>query len=106
VKTYELITIVKPQMADNEVSDFIEKVKAIVVSDGGEVLTGEKLGRKKLSHPINHNREGFYIMLRLKASAQLVSKLEKQLKLMEQVLRSMLLTSSDSKKIVKPAVAK
>jgi len=45
MKTYEIVTILKPQLTDGEVAAFVEKAKAFISSSGGEVVSEEKLGR-------------------------------------------------------------
>ena len=52
MKTYETVTIIKPQLTDGEVAAFVDKAKAFIASAGGEVVSEEKLGRRRFSHDI------------------------------------------------------
>ena len=54
MKTYETVTILKPQLNDNEVAALVEKVKGLITAAKGEVLSEEKLGRRRLSHDPPH----------------------------------------------------
>ena len=101
MKTYESVIIVKPQLSDGEVGGFVNKVKTLITSKGGEVTSEEKLGRRKFTHEINHVRDGFYLYLKFKAEPTLIKELENALKLNDKVLRSMTMIATEVK--AKPA---
>ncbi|MEA3307863.1 MAG: 30S ribosomal protein S6 [Elusimicrobiota bacterium] len=89
MNTYELIIILNPQVSDTEVGEFIEKTKKLISDEKGEVVSEDKLGRRKLSHAINKNRDGFYLFLKMKLEASALKTIKRQLKLQERVLRTM-----------------
>ena len=101
MKTYESVTILKPQLTDNEVAAFVEKTKAFITSSNGEVLSEEKLGRRRFSHEINKNREGFYLYLKFKAEPTIVKTWNNNMKLNTNVLRSIVMVAVEPKN--KPA---
>ncbi len=101
MRTYETVTIVKPQLSDAEVADFVTKAKELVTKNGGEVTSEEKLGRRKFTHDINHVRDGFYLYLKFKAQPQFIKVWDEAMKLNEKVLRSMVMLSTEVK--AKPA---
>ena len=104
MKTYESVIIVKPQLSDTEVGNFVTKVKELITKNGGEVTSEEKLGRRKFTHEINHVRDGFYLYLKFKAQASFVKTLENALKLNTNVLRAMTMIALEIK--AKPAPVK
>ncbi|MBI4656772.1 MAG: 30S ribosomal protein S6 [Elusimicrobia bacterium] len=91
MKTYELMIILDPQVSDSEVEGFIEKTKKIITGEKAEILSEDKLGRKKLTHQIGRNRDGFYIYLKLSAPPGSVKAINHTLKLQQAVLRTMIL---------------
>ena len=101
MRTYETVTIVKPQLSDTEVAAFVTTIKELVAKNGGEVTSEEKLGRRKFTHDINHVRDGFYLYLKFKAQPEFVKVWEETMKLNEQVLRSMVMLAAEVK--AKPA---
>jgi len=101
---YEMILIIKPQLSDPEVGEFVEKTKKYVGTEGGEMVSEEKMGRKKLAHPIGRAREGFYVYLKFKSPAKLVAKLSQQMRVSEAVLRATIMRSME-KETAKPAPA-
>ncbi|MBQ3666603.1 MAG: 30S ribosomal protein S6 [Elusimicrobiaceae bacterium] len=104
MKTYESVIIVKPQLSDGEVGEFVNKVKDLITKNGGEVTSEEKLGRRKFTHEINHVRDGFYLYLKFKAEPAFVKTLDNALKLNNNVLRAMTMLAVEIK--AKPAPVK
>ena len=104
MKTYESVIIVKPQLSDGEVGQFVNQVKDLITKNGGEVTSEEKLGRRKFTHEINHVRDGFYLYLKFKAEPAFVKTLENALKLNSSVLRAMTMLALEIK--AKPATVK
>ena len=103
MRTYESVIIVKPQLSDGEVGEFVNKAKAFITGKGGEVVSEERLGRRKFTHDVNHVRDGFYLYLKFKAQTTFIKTLENALKLNDKVLRSMTMNAVEVK--VKPAPA-
>jgi small subunit ribosomal protein S6 len=97
MKTYETVTIVKPQLSDGEVAAFTDKAKAFIVSAGGEVVSEEKLGRRRFTHDINKNREGFYLYLKFKAKETFIKDWAENMKLNQNVLRSAVMKTVEPK---------
>ena len=97
MRTYESVIIVKPQLSDGEVGQFVTQVKDLITKNGGEVTSEEKLGRRKFTHEINHVRDGFYLYLKFKAEANFVKTLETTLKLNTNVLRAMTMVALEIK---------
>ncbi|WP_428052703.1 MULTISPECIES: 30S ribosomal protein S6 [Candidatus Avelusimicrobium] len=106
MKTYESVIIVKPQLSDGEVGEFVVKAKDLITKNGGEVTSEERLGRRKFTHEVNHVRDGFYLYLKFKAEPKFVKVFEEALKLNEKVLRSMTMCAVEVKVKPAPAVAK
>ncbi len=86
--------IINPQLTDAEVGEAVEKAKKILTDEKGEVLAEDRLGRKKVSHPIRKNRDGFYVYMKVKAAPDSVKIINHNLKLQETVLRSMMMKAS------------
>ena len=106
MKTYESVIIVKPQLSDGEVGEFAAKFKDLVAKNNGEVISEERLGRRKFSHEINHVRDGFYLYFKFKSEPAFIKTLSNALKLNEQVLRAMTMVANEVKVKPAPAVAK
>jgi len=106
MRTYETVTIVKPQLSDKEVAELVNTAKDFITKAGGEVVSEEKLGRRKFSHEINHVRDGFYVYLKFKSAPDFVKKWDEMSKLNENVLRSIVMLAIEVKAKPVPAAAK
>lgn len=94
MKTYELLAIFKPNLDAEEVDKAIEKVSADVVEFGGKVESVEKIGRKKLAFDVESFRDGFFTTVVLTLPADKVAEFKRQLRLNDDVLRTMFIEVS------------
>ena len=86
-KIYESTFIVNAALDDAQIEIAIEKVKDVIVKNGGEIRSTEKWGRKRLAYTIDKKNNGFYAFLEFKAPGDLLAKLERHFHLEEQVIR-------------------
>ena len=63
---YELLYIVSPRVPADDVANAIERVNALVTAQGGEVLSVDNWGRRRLAYPIRQYFEGTYVLIPLK----------------------------------------
>lgn len=89
MKNYELMTIFKPNLDAEEVDKVIEKINSIIVEFGGNVVSTDKSGRKKLAYEIQNFRDGFFATTVLALPADKVAEFKRQLKLNDNILRIM-----------------
>ena len=94
MNTYELMLIINPQLTDAEVGEAVEKAKKILTDAKGEVLNEDRLGRKKFTHAVGKNRDGFYVYMKVKASPDSLKAIQHNLKLQETVLRAMMMKAT------------
>ena len=86
--------IINPQISDAEIGEAVEKAKKILTDEKAEVLSEDRLGRKKFSHNVGKNRDGFYVYMKVKASPESVKPINHSLKLQETVLRALMMKAS------------
>lgn len=91
MKTYELLTIFKPNLDLDEVEKNLAKLEETIKSYKGKVLSIDKIGRKKLAYDIQKFRDGFFVSQMLTIPADKVVDFKRQLKLNDSVLRIMFL---------------
>lgn len=103
---YETVLILKPVLSDPEVATFVDKTKQSISGDGGEIVTQEIWGRRKLTHMIGKNREGVYAYFKYKGSPKLIEKLAHTFSISDAILRNMTVIAKDRKMREKKAKAK
>jgi small subunit ribosomal protein S6 len=87
VRSYEVIFILDPALADDGVEAAITAAKGAVTKAGGEVAEVQKWGKKRLAYEIKKRREGHYVYFHVQAPAKAVADLERHLKIAEPVLK-------------------
>ena len=92
MKKYDLFTIIKPNLDNDEADKVVVKVEDIVKSLGGEVVSCEKMGRKKLAYEIEAYSDGFMVSQVVTVPSDKVTELKRQLKLNDSIIRTMFTT--------------
>ena len=86
---YETMYILRPDIAEEEVSNHIEKYNALLEKMGGKILDSQMRGKRRLAYTIGKNREGIYVQLSHQGDGQHIAKIEKAMRLSEDVIRYM-----------------
>ena len=94
MKNYELLTIFKPNLDAEEVDKAVESLGKLVADFGGKVESTDKSGRKKLAYDIANFRDGFFVTTELSLPAEKVAEFRRQLRLNDNILRTMFMESS------------
>ena len=91
MRDYELIVIVSPEVPDEELPTHLDKISEFITNKGGSVTEVERWGKRKLAYPINHFREGNYVLTRFKLEPGTTAELEANLRISEKILRHLLI---------------
>lgn len=91
MKKYELLTILKPNLDNDEVDKAIEKIDSDLSELGGKVESRDKMGRRKLAYDIKKSRDGFFVNTIISMPEEKVAEFRRALKLNDNVLRVMFL---------------
>ena len=94
LRTYELLSIIKPNIDSEEFDKIVAKIEENIVALEGKVLSTDKMGRKKLSYDIKDFRDGYFVVHNFELEPNQVEKFNRQLRLNENILRIMLLEVS------------
>lgn len=96
MKKYDLFTIIKPNLDNEEADKVVAKVEEIVKSLGGAVLECDKMGRKKLAFEVAGFSDGFMVNQVVNMPADKIVDLKRQLKLNDSVIRVMFTTKENA----------
>ncbi len=84
---YETMYILRPDIAEDEVINHINKYNKFLEELGGKILDSQMRGKRRLAYQIAKHREGVYVQLSHLGDGQHISKLEKAMRLSEDVIR-------------------
>mgnify|MGYP001204663753 FL=1 len=86
---YETMYILRPDIAEDEVTKHIDKYNKLLEEFGGIVLDSQMRGKRRLAYQIAKHREGIYVQLSHQGDGQHIFKIEKAMRLSEDVIRYM-----------------
>lgn len=84
---YEVMFIVRPDVADEDLDKLIAGLEQTVTNGGGTVRSTEKLGRRKLAYLVRKFNDGNYVLLTIDADGALIAELERRLRVSEPVIK-------------------
>ena len=87
MREYEAIYIVKPNYDEEQYVQFMEKYTALIQNNGGEIIKVEPWGKRRLAYEIDKLREGYYVLVRLTAEAEVPAELERNFKIADEIMR-------------------
>jgi len=104
---YELIYIIDTDLEETARKELSEKVSALIANNGGEIeKVDETWGKRRLAYAIDYKTEGWYVLVTLKAPAELPRELERNLQINESVLRYLVVKLEEKRSNVKPRAVK
>jgi small subunit ribosomal protein S6 len=91
MEKYELLYILPAKYTDAEIKGLAEKIGGIVTGAGGKIAETHDLGRRRLSYPIQHVRQGHYVLVHFEAETPVVGKLNETFRLSTDILRHLII---------------
>jgi len=103
MRTYEVLFILSPQVAEEESTALIGEFKKVAESTGARLANEEAWGRRRLAYPIQKFNEGNYHLFVFESDASL-SELDRRMRNSDRILRHMIVrTDLDHKRAEKLA---
>ena len=89
MRKYDLFTIIKPNLDNDEADKVVARVEEIVKSLGGSVVETDKMGRKKLAYEVAGFTDGFMVSNIIELPEDKVVELKRQIRLNDSIIRLM-----------------
>ena len=89
ISSYETICIVKPDLNEDNIAKIIETYQLMLVEKGAQNIVTQNRGRRHLKYTMKKFKDGIYIQMNYEANGEVISLLEKNMTIDEQVLRFM-----------------
>jgi small subunit ribosomal protein S6 len=87
MRRYELMLVLRPDVADDKSQAVIDRTTRAIVGAGGQIVKVAPWGRRRLAYPIDRQREGSYHIILFEAPSEAVAELERGLLITEELLR-------------------
>ncbi len=91
MKEYELTVLIHPDL-ETDIDAPLAKVRDIITSAGGEIVSEDNWGKKKLAYRIKREDFAVYVYLTVKLPADAPLKISNILNITDEVLRYLLVT--------------
>ena len=99
-RQYELVYILPPDTTEQQAGDLHEQIASIVSRLNGQIEKSENWGRRKLAYEIGHFKEGVYVLEVINGSGELMKELDRRLKVIDEVVRHLIVRVDEEKKVV------
>ena len=87
MRNYEIMFIVNPNEAEEEIDKINAQLESIITSGGGKVEKIEKMGKRRLAYEVDKHREGHYVLFVTSANGDIVRECERRLRVMDAVIK-------------------
>ena len=95
MRDYELVLVIDPDIAEEDVPSAIDKVSQFITGRGGTVAGVNRWGRRKLAYPIRRHIEGNYVLTQFRLDPNQIAGLESSLGLVEEVIRHLVVRTDE-----------
>lgn len=90
MQEYELGVVIRPTLTEEGVQSVVERLKNVIVGQGGTVEKVDLWGKRRLAYPIEKHTEGYYVFLRFVLPPKNVAEVSRVARYTEDILRHIL----------------
>ncbi len=96
MRDYEVMTIHRPDLAENDVEAKVAEVESYLADSGASVTKKDMWGKRRFAYEIDHLTEGFYAVVSFQADPSSVDSLDRMLSLADEVVRHKIVRIGDA----------
>lgn len=89
--TYEIMFIVKTTIDAEKQKKTIDSMKKIITDGKGKIVETKEMGEKKLAYPIKKELNGYYYVLKVEATSEVVAEFDRRALIDETILRHLII---------------
>jgi small subunit ribosomal protein S6 len=86
-RDYETVYILRPTVDTEQAKKVADRIQEVMTKSGAKLTKVETWGVRRLAYAIAKHRRGIFVYIRFSAFGDVVAELERNLRLMEQVMR-------------------
>lgn len=92
---YEIMFIVKADIAEEEVANVVKSFEKVLTDMGGKILSSKDLGQKKLAYEIEKQVRGYYHLLNVECESKAVKEFDRKALIDERILRHLIIKEEE-----------
>jgi small subunit ribosomal protein S6 len=97
-RTYEVMFIIRPDMADEEADKLVSTLESNAGAAGAKVNATERWGKRKLAYDVRGFAEGNYVLLKVDADGKAIHEVERRLRVAEPVIKFITVRTDEKQK--------
>ena len=91
MRRYELMMILRPDVAEDRSKAILERTVRSITESGGTILKNVPWGRRRMAYEIEGSRDGIYQIFLFESPASAIAEIERVLLITEEVLRHLVI---------------
>ncbi|MGI5920369.1 MAG: 30S ribosomal protein S6 [Syntrophomonadaceae bacterium] len=96
MRTYEMMYVLKPDLAEEVLAETKDRLHKIIDNFGGEFVNEvEGWGKKRLAYRIEDYQEGIYTLWNFNGTPDTVQELDRVIKLSDKILRHIIIRKDE-----------
>lgn len=95
MRHYEIVFLVHPNQSE-QVPAMIERYKALIEGDNGQIHRLEDWGRRQLAYPINNVHKAHYVLMNVECGQEVLDELSNLFRYNDAVLRNMVIRCKEA----------
>jgi len=99
-RQYELLYILPPDSTEQQLAEIHAQVESVVSRLNGRVEKTDNWGRRRLAYEIGPHKEGVYVLEVINGSGDLMKEIDRRLRVLDQVIRHIVVRMDEEKKVV------
>jgi small subunit ribosomal protein S6 len=96
-RSYEVMFIVRPDMAEEDLNKLISTLESSVTSSGGTAKS-EVWGKRRLAYKVAKFNDGIFVLLMIEGTGAVIHEVERRLRVTEQVIKFMTVRTDEELK--------
>ncbi len=96
MRHYETTYILRPNLGEDQFNEIIERTNALITNDGGEIISLDRWGMKRLAYEIKKEIQGYYVYVNYAAPGTTIEELERIFRIDDRLLRFLTVKLNDA----------
>jgi small subunit ribosomal protein S6 len=102
-RRYETLILIHPEQGDAGAKELVGRIRQLAESQGAAISQLQEWGVRELAYPVDRQKRAYHVLLEYRATPAALLEIERNLKLMEPVLRYLSVRQAEN---APPAVAR
>ncbi len=99
-RQYELVYLLPPDTTEQQATEVHDLIAGVVSKYSCEIEKTENWGRRRLAYEVARHKEGVYVLEVINGTGDLMKELDRRLKVLDQVLRHIVVRVDEETKVV------